>query len=77
MCISLLQLDWVWHTMNKASCELRRRMAIFIQCCYRRRHAKRMAAATKLQAALRMRRARRSLQSMRSSALIIQVHSAP
>ena len=36
-----------------------------------------MAAATKLQAALRMRQARRSLQSMRSSALVIQVQSAP
>ena len=52
-------------------------MAVFIQCCYRRRHARRMAAATKLQAALRMRQARRSLQSMRSSALVIQVQSAP
>ena len=46
---------------------------MFIQCWYRRRFARRAAAITKLQAALRMRYARRSFRSMRSSALIIQV----
>ena len=61
--------------MSKVSHEMCRRMAIFIQCCYRRRHARRTAAATKLQAALRMRWASRSLQCMRRSCLIIQVQS--
>ena len=46
---------------------------MFIQCWYRRRFARRAAAATKLQAALRMRYASRSFRGIRSSALIIQV----
>ncbi len=45
---------------------------MFIQCWYRRRFARRAAAATKLQAALRMRFASRSFQRLRSSALVIQ-----
>lgn len=53
---------------------LRRRMTVFIQCWYKRRFARRSAAATKLQATLRMRHASRSFQSMRSSALTLQVH---
>ena len=48
-------------------------MTVLVQCWYRRRFARRAAAATKLQAALRMRLASRSFQRMRSSALIVQV----
>ena len=54
-----------------------RRMAVFIQCWYKRRHARRGAAATKLQAALRMRIAARSFQHKRTSALVIQVSIIP
>lgn len=54
-----------------------RRMAVFIQCWYKRRHARRGAAATKLQAALRMHIAARSFQHKRSSALVIQVSIIP
>ena len=46
---------------------------MFIQCWYRRRFARRAAAATKLQAALRMRYASCSFWRIRSSILIIQV----
>ncbi len=48
---------------------------MFIQCWYRMRFARRVAAATKLQAALRMQYASRSYKRIRSSALIIQVSS--
>ena len=46
---------------------------MFVQCWYKRRFARRAAAATKLQAILRMRYASRTFRSMRSSALVIQV----
>ena len=50
---------------------------MFIQCWYRRRHARRGAAATKLQAALRMHLAGRSFRHKRRSALVIQVSIIP